>query len=215
MDDSSLVIKTTVWLATLVVIGVRLLNMIAYNSWGQQQSWLRYFETDRWVLFRILIILSGFTLSVYAFQTHALGHAWGNACIAIISLLPPGISRSHSFDRYRAFIASRSGSTIIFFVIPLALFAFALRNELTTTSFGNAFQAAGGWLLVTGFSSMTLSVWGPRSASSWPYIRLALLWDFLLLLGACFLWNPPLIVLEVAALAIELWNVSKGGRESL
>ena len=212
LESLSPLLSVLAWIATFTVIAARLLNMISYSSWGRPRGWLRYFNTERWILFRALIVASGFALGGYAFQTGALGHAWGNLVIAIVTLLPLDAATRQPLARfvagYKKLLLHYAGAAIIFVLIPALLFVFELRAGSEMLDFGNAFQAAGGWILITGFTGMILGTWGKESAYSWSYIRLAVTWDLLLLIGAVLLQNPPLIALEVGALVIEGWNVS-------
>lgn len=184
------------WLAILVGISIRCLNMWAY---GGNATLARFRHDGR--PFRVLVPACGLVIGVLAWSWGAYGTAMANLVLAAAALRPDLVRR----QRWLATALGRPvGMAVAFVITPLAIIAV---SGVTWESV----QVAGGYQLIIGFLAMLAGAWdGERSADTWHWLIICLSVDLLLGAGAVAVGAGPIIVLEVLALALDL---TKSGRK--
>jgi hypothetical protein len=185
------------WLAVLVAITTRCLNMWSYGAAG----WLARFHHDG-RLFRTAMPLSGLVIGTLAWSWGTYGSAAANLVLALATMRPDLVRR----QRWMATaLGSRVGIVVAFVVSPLLIIA------VTSGSLAERVQIAGGYQLIVGFLAMLAGAWdGERSADTWRWLLICLSVDAMLGFGAVALAAVPIIALEVLALALDL---AKGTRK--
>lgn len=185
------------WLAILVAITTRCLNMWSYGAAG----WLAGFHHDG-RLFRTAMPLSGLVIGTLAWSWGTYGSAAANLVLALATLRPDVVRRQRWMARA---LGSRVGIVVAFVVSPLLIIA------VTSGSLAERVQIAGGYQLIVGFLAMLAGAWdGERSADTWRWLLICLSVDAMLGFGAVALAAVPIIALEVLALALDL---AKGTRK--
>lgn len=197
--------ETLVLVAIAVLIGTRLLSMLAYSPSIARRPFLELFKVDRWVLFRGLILLTGSLIGYYAIRASAWGHGLGNGALAVFTILPRSVYQ-HSWLRstFHALLRTTTARVLFFAGGAAVCGALGAWTAASGQALAEFCQGTGGWLLVAAMFSMMMQLWGERSAASWTFIGLCLTFDTLLLAGAILLKARGLIVLEIATLTLEL-----------
>ena len=201
MDVSMTVLGLTwsgwlLWLAILVGITTRCLNMWSYGADG----WLVRFRHDG-RLFRTVMPLSGLVIGTLAWSWGTYGSAAANLVLALATLRPDLVRR----QRWLATaLGSPAGMAVAFVVVPVLIVA------VTSGSFAERIQLAGGYQLITGFLAMLAGAWdGERSADTWRWLLICLSVDAMLGFGAVALAAVPIIALEVLALTLDLAKLTR------
>ncbi len=178
------------WLAILVGISTRCLNMWAYGS----NTTLARFRHDR-LAFRVLMPACGLVIGTLAWSWGAYGTATANLVLAVAALRPDVVRR----QRWLAdALGTPAGMVVAFVVVP---------STIVVAAGGSweAVQVAGGVQLIVGFLAMLAGAWdGDRSADTWQWLIVCLSVDVLLGAGAVALAAGPIIVLEVMAMSLDL-----------
>ena len=184
------------WLAILIGISTRCLNMWSYGAAG----WLaRFRHDDR--LFRTAMPASGLVIGTLAWSWGTYGSAAANLVLALATLRPDLVRR----QRWLAHaLASPAGMVAAFVVTPILIVA------MTSGSMADRLQLAGGYQLIVGFFGMLAGAWaGERSADTWRWLLICLSVDAMLGISAVALAAVPIIALEVLALTLDLTKLTR------
>jgi len=183
------------WLAILIGISTRCLNMWAYGS----NVRLARFRHDR-LAFRVLMPACGLVIGTLAWSWGAYGTAIANLVLAVAALRPDVVRRQRWLA---AALGAPAGMLVAFVVVPSTIIVAGGRSW-------EAVQVAGGVQLIVGFLAMLAGAWdGERSADTWQWLVVCLSVDALLGAGAVALAAGPIVALEVMALSLDLVKVRR------
>ena len=184
------------WLAILVGITVRGLNMWAY---GPSTS-LAAFRHDR-RLFRTVMPICGLVIGTLAWSWGTYGTAIANLVLALAMTRPDVVARRRWLARL---LGAPAGMVVMFVLVPLVILLAG------SGSLGQRAQLAGGYQLIVGFFGLLAGAWaGDRSADTWRWLAICLSVDLLLGAGAIAMAATPIIVLEVFALTMDLAKLGR------
>jgi hypothetical protein len=184
------------WVAILVGITVRCLNMWAY---GERSRLQRFRHDGR--LFRTVMPVCGVVIGILAWSWGTYGTAIANLVLAAAMTRPDLVARRRWLTRL---LGSPAGIVTMFVLVPL-LILLAGGGSLAERA-----QLAGGYQLIVGFFGLLAGAWdGDRSADTWCWLSICLSVDLLLGAGAVALAATPIIVLEVFALTMDLAKVTR------
>ena len=190
------------WIAILVAILTRCLNMWAY---GENHALARFRHDRR--LFRTLMPASGLVIGILAWSWGTYGSAVANVVLAAATLRPDLVRR----QRWLAStLGSPTGIIVGFVLVPAAI----VLGPGLSAPWPERMQVAGGYQLVVGFLAMLAGAWHvTRSADTWQWLLICLSVDLLLGTGAVMLAAVPIIALEVMALTLDLTKLTRKSTE--